>query len=417
MASLFFSDFLKLFGIDAKEVKLLRHALSDKGFHKCFEENMVLEYTRCQKEGFSKGYKYWAVFISDHGTYARFYGLYRVDGFVKNTGDVMPQGFPFPEWFTGEEALFALSPVEAFEEYRDRLFIDWGRSVKMWHQKGTTPKEIIALRSDPKKVFPGFDEVVVSFEELSEIIRNESAYADWRTALSSIKGIYLISDTVDGRMYIGSAYGSDGLWGRWKEYVQTGGHGNNRLLQALLQTYPERCKALRFSILQILPMNGTDDKIIETENLWKRKLLTREFGYNKSEVNWEQEMLVLSFIRFLRRIAASDEYHTWCKDYSVFAMMQDKYEIKKKLSELTEESYEKGLVPTDYYETVKEAGLDERLIGEAEAEWLAKLSTKELIACIAYHFRRDHFAEGSLINRSIADGAMLRMMEELQRRR
>lgn len=45
MAILTFSDVLEKVGLDPTRVKLIRHALSDKGFKKCYDKDMVLEYT------------------------------------------------------------------------------------------------------------------------------------------------------------------------------------------------------------------------------------------------------------------------------------------------------------------------------------------------------------------------------------
>ena len=41
------------------------------------------------------------------------------------------------------------------------------------------------------------------------------------------------------------------------------------------------------------------------------------------------------------------------------------------------------------------------------------LSLYGAVACLAYHFRRDHFCEGSLINDSVANGCVLRLMERI----
>jgi hypothetical protein len=47
----------------------------------------------------------------------------------------------------------------------------------------------------------------------------ESIYAiqrpDWKTALEHAKGVYLITDTSNGKRYVGSAYGVTGIWSRW----------------------------------------------------------------------------------------------------------------------------------------------------------------------------------------------------------
>jgi hypothetical protein len=416
MAVLFFSDVLKKVDIEPKDVKLIRHALSDKGFRSCYDANQVIEYTRQQKETFSNGYKYWAVFISDSGNYARFYGLYRVGNHVPATADVVPEGFPHPEWFNGESAYYELTPVEELAEYHNRLLIDWGPSAKMWHQKGTTDKPIVALRSDPQKMFPGYDDVLLTFESLKEIVDNGGVYSDWKVALSSVKGVYLISDTFDGRLYVGSAYGRDGLWGRWSEYATTGGHGNNKLLEATLKAFPDRYRYLKWSILQVLPMSTTADATIEVENKWKDRLLTREHGYNKSEFSWESEKLVLEAISLLEKIEKNPKWKEWCRNYSVYEP-SDVDGLRDRLRRLFHKAYETNALLSDYQDIIERAKLDEKQISNADEGWLADVSTEELMACITYHFRRDHFAEGSLINSSVASGAMLRMLLELQKRK
>ena len=77
MAILNFSDVLKNVGLDPKDVKLIRHALSDERFRECYKAGMAHEYTQHQKDGFSKGYSYWITFISDGGTYARLHSCYQ----------------------------------------------------------------------------------------------------------------------------------------------------------------------------------------------------------------------------------------------------------------------------------------------------------------------------------------------------
>ena len=54
MAILNFSDVLKNVGLDPKDVKLIRHALSDERFRECYKAGMAHEYTQHQKDGFSK---------------------------------------------------------------------------------------------------------------------------------------------------------------------------------------------------------------------------------------------------------------------------------------------------------------------------------------------------------------------------
>ncbi len=281
MSILYFSDILKKAGLDPAKVKLIRHSLSDDGFQRCYhaEPQMVWEYTRVQKPDFSKGYTYWCVFISGESTTARFFACYRVNGWVPDAPELKPVGFPIEEWFRGEKAYFDLHPVDVLDEYKGRLLIDWGKSTLSWHQKGTTEKPVLAIESTAKP-FIGYDKVVLAYDELKEVVENEAGdYALWQAALSAVNAVYLIVDTQSGRQYVGSAYGKEGLLGRWRIYVDSL-HGHNKLMKELICAHPERYKYFQFSILQILPKTVTDDEVIHTESLWKQKLRTIEFGMN-----------------------------------------------------------------------------------------------------------------------------------------
>lgn len=137
---------------------------------------MVKEYTAEQREGFSKGYDYWAVFTSDKGSLSRFYALYKVNGSVPKTPDLMPENWPIPESFQGEGEYFNLEKLDILEQYEGRLIIDWGKATRMWHQKGTTEKPVVAIQAETKRHFPGYQNVVLTFDQLEEVIQNSIEY-------------------------------------------------------------------------------------------------------------------------------------------------------------------------------------------------------------------------------------------------
>jgi group I intron endonuclease len=102
----------------------------------------------------------------------------------------------------------------------------------------------------------------------------------WKTALSNVKGIYLITDISNGKLYVGSAYGNNAFWNRWKEYSENG-HGGNIVLKKLIKIHGKvYADNFRFSILETRSMNAEDDSIILRENYWKHILASREHGYN-----------------------------------------------------------------------------------------------------------------------------------------
>jgi len=124
-------------------------------------------------------------------------------------------------------------------------------------------------------VFPGYENVNISWEELSNIISKEN----WKTALQNQKGVYLITDISNGKMYVGSAYGEYMILGRWKSYVSTY-HGGNIELKQLSNDYIKI--NFKYSILDIFKSTIDDKTIIERESWWKNILQTRQFGYNKN---------------------------------------------------------------------------------------------------------------------------------------
>ena len=75
-----------------------------------------------------------------------------------------------------------------------------------------------------------------------------------------------------------------------------------------------------------------------------------------------------------------------------------------------EEAYQKDIVVCNYSDLVEAAGMSDK-VAAPTVEDLRTLSSDQLLACIAWHFRRDHFDNGSLICNSIAEGHMLRMLK------
>ena len=158
---------------------------------------MVEEYTRVQSETFSNGYDYWCVFISDKSTTAKFFACYKVSGGVIDTQDTKPKGFPLEDWFQGQRMFYNLERIDLLKEYEGRLLIEWGKSALAWAQKGTKEKPIVAIRD--KKIFSGYENAILTYEELREIVQDPTAYESWHTALSTVNAVYLIVDRENGR--------------------------------------------------------------------------------------------------------------------------------------------------------------------------------------------------------------------------
>lgn len=126
--------------------------------------------------------------------------------------------------------------------------------------------------------FPGYENVQIKFDLLKTIIAKEES--SWKTALSNLKGVYLISDTLTGKLYVGSAYGEDAFWNRWADYSKDGHGGNKDLKRVISEKGIEYAANFQYSILETRSKNVEDNEIIKRESYWKDLLLSREFGYN-----------------------------------------------------------------------------------------------------------------------------------------
>lgn len=126
--------------------------------------------------------------------------------------------------------------------------------------------------------FPGFRSVDLTFDELQLIVGH--GLESWRSTLSNVAGVYLISDGVTGQLYVGSASGAGGIWQRWSDYSATG-HGGNVELRAVVNgSGLQRASAFRFSILEIADIHTGESEVLARETHWKRVLLSRSHGLN-----------------------------------------------------------------------------------------------------------------------------------------
>lgn len=168
-----------------------------------------------------------------------------------------------------------------------RLVIDYAyrqRGTRVNLENHFTQMQVFQVMEEPYRgqPFPGYSSVDLSFEELETIIRNDRP--DWRTALVNVKGIYLITDTSTGRRYVGSAYGTQGIWSRWCNYVGSGHGGNVELRELAKDADLSYCRAnFRIALIEDIPFRESDEHILAREGFWKRLLLTRgQYGLNRN---------------------------------------------------------------------------------------------------------------------------------------
>ncbi|MBP9059026.1 MAG: GIY-YIG nuclease family protein [Rhodoferax sp.] len=179
---------------------------------------------------------------------------------------------------------YQLEEVPEASEFSGRAIAGFARPGRQSYLNAENWREQISLAElRPEKLriadFPGYRAVNLTFSELSMIVRQ--SIASWKSALSNAAGVYLISDTATGKLYVGCATGEGGIWQRWSSYVDSG-HGGNAELRALLGTSADHALAFRFSILETADLQGTAEDVLRREKHWKSVLLSRDHGLNSN---------------------------------------------------------------------------------------------------------------------------------------
>lgn len=262
---------LRSAGIDPTAALAIRHAYVREhedtglpGIHSDSTDAEILAYTSEQS---AKPHifpvsppRIWVVFIREGGNRARLWSVLENRGETSNDGALRT---------------FDLVESEHMADLRNRLVIGW-RSPRTWRLNGPTAAGYPVMEiADAQPVpFPGFDRLVLDHAQLQAVMR-EHRYASWRTALTSVTGVYLITDTRDGRQYVGKAEGEESIRQRWSAYAANG-HGSNVELRTLDPT------TFRFSLLRVFDPATPTRQIDAAESHYKHALDTRTHGLNRN---------------------------------------------------------------------------------------------------------------------------------------
>jgi len=228
-----------------------------------------------QSDSKMKNVDYLVVFLAEEGCECRFIGVYRNYGPKRATGNGVSE--------------YAIEEVEGFEGLKDKVVIDWGKGTLSWMQNWQSTKNVRRIdqvnTGDDIPYFIRYEDVILSFSQLQKVVEDK----EWKSKLESLNCVYMILDKETGKQYVGVTYKDmkpgikNGILGRWTEYAKTG-HGNNKLLVALLEekgiSYADQ--NFQWTILETLPLNVTPKVAIDRESLYKKKFGTREHGYNEN---------------------------------------------------------------------------------------------------------------------------------------
>ena len=186
--------------------------------------------------------------------------------------------------------------LHQYDAFEGRAIFDWtNRPRSWWYVNPEIVDSVPLFEILPEPIlertnqFPGFENVNVDYQTL----QSELTSVAWQTALSSVYGVYLITDNRTGRHYVGSATGAGGILSRWQTYLAKGydpeeenskdypNRGLNELVQNHGLDYIRR--HFSYSILEIFSKNEQGRKqALAREVYWKDVMQTRRFGYNRN---------------------------------------------------------------------------------------------------------------------------------------
>lgn len=270
--------------IGLEDIRVIRHSFNtgDEASLRGKEdltEDRVREYTRFQgisrRQFPAQPERYWVVLIADGRRRSRLWGTF------ENHGEVASER-------TESARYFNLRPHDFLAPLVNRLVVEWD-TPRAWHRRAASAAHmpVLEISDRDKEPFPGFDNVLLTFHELGEMV-SDHRYADWQVALSQVQGIYLITDASNGKQYIGKADGAERILGRWRAYASDG-HGGNRALRELAQASigaggakTDHARHFVFSILRVFGPSTSSSEIDAAESHYKKSLLTREFGLNRN---------------------------------------------------------------------------------------------------------------------------------------
>jgi hypothetical protein len=184
-----------------------------------------------------------------------FVGLYEIEGVgVAEPGRIDPLS---GRDVTGLHS-YKLLLSHHLTDYRGRLTIDWGPGFRSWVQRASKQdKAIVEIRrriNEPQ--FPGF----LDFRErLSGLV---GVPFSWRTALSSVNGIYLLTCPDSGKQYVGLAHGAGGFWGIPASDYQV-------------------------SVLEVASSSTDFETLAKMESRWKGKQRWQELRHRQRRIHYD----------------------------------------------------------------------------------------------------------------------------------
>jgi hypothetical protein len=122
---------------------------------------------------------------------------------------------------------FDLKLMDFYSDWKGKLIVDWPPPERAWWRRAhrnRMPIQAVLEDSALETAMQNWNELDLTWDQLSILPKR------WQAKLAEWRGIYYIFDRSVSKGYVGSAYGSENLLGRWRQYG-TSGHGGNKLLR------------------------------------------------------------------------------------------------------------------------------------------------------------------------------------------
>jgi len=184
--------------------------------------------------------------------------------------------------------------ISELDKYKDRLIVDWINKPQSFFYTDRNLIDNVKIDSilkegyfETSKEFPGFENLSLTYQALKTNINNPL----WRENLSNVYAVYVITDMKKGKLYVGSATGEEGVFGRFSTYLKDGydklelednKYPNVKLKELVTKEGLQYIKDhFKYTILEIFPKNEIGKiKALTREVYFKEVLLTKVFGYN-----------------------------------------------------------------------------------------------------------------------------------------
>ncbi|WP_295637221.1 GIY-YIG nuclease family protein [Novosphingobium sp.] len=277
----YFTDILSKSGLALSEVRLLRHQtkapngrtpyLLWRDKRDAFEEyqSVQAESNRAKLSG-----RYWASFVAPPTGGTLFSGLYVAELVGASPKEKIDPLYERPDGdrYDGNCDSYRLTLSPLLSNYIGKLWVEWGLGARSWIQRADRQdKPIVQLtREFREEEFPGYTHFISNISDIPTLPRG------WLEALKAACGVYLLASARTGEWYVGSATSKEGgFHARWLNYSADGHGGNIGLKSAEPSDY-------QVTILEVCGSVATYNEILETEQLWKRKLQSRDMGLNRN---------------------------------------------------------------------------------------------------------------------------------------